>query len=227
MADKFTFRGVGEIQEVEFALARNEWTHQLLTKATGGEFFGLVKEVLEGRAEICRIEQLGSVISEKQILTIDRSKPFDPLEFLGRGWTIWRGPADGNGLEGDEEQNARSLAITKIDLSKIQLVTTLRAGENTVKGEENLRRLREANHTCLDAGIFQTFWNQQELIPQLLKELTNGGITYVFFKGTTLRTPHGSRCVLGFYFRGGGWDWVFRWLGHDWSVYDPSVVLAS
>lgn len=58
MADKFTFSSAGEIQEAEFALARTNWTHALVKKATGGDFFGLVRELVEGRAEICRIERL-------------------------------------------------------------------------------------------------------------------------------------------------------------------------
>lgn len=112
------------------------------------------------------------VVVEPKIIPIDRSTPLNPEKLLGKGWTIWRGPSDGNGLEGEEEQDKRSLAITKLDLSKIQLVTTLRKGENVVNGEENLRRLREANHICLDAGVFQTFWKNQALTKPLFKELT-------------------------------------------------------
>jgi hypothetical protein len=46
------------------------------------------------------------------ILEIDRSTPFNPAKFLGEGWSIWRGPADGDGLSGDEEQDQKSLALT-------------------------------------------------------------------------------------------------------------------
>lgn len=167
------------------------------------------------------------IVGEPKIILIDRSKPFDPSKFLGKGWTIWRGPADGNGLEGEEEQDARSLAITELDLSKVRLVTTFKKGETAVKGEENLCRLREASYICLDAGIFQTFWNQQEPIPRLLKELTNGGYTYVFFKGTILRNPSGRRYVLYLLLVGGGWRWSCSWLDCDWNDVDPSAVLAS
>jgi hypothetical protein len=197
------------------------------------EFLGLQNAVMRNGVEAgrqftgflknrCRL-----IVGEPKIIPIDRSTPFNPETFLGKGWTIWRGPADGNGLEGEEEQDARSLAITELDLSKIQLVTTLREGETVVKGEENLKRLREANYICLDAGIFQTFWNQQELIPQLLKELTNGGITYVFFKGTTLRSSCGLRYALCLYFDEGRWYWDCSWLVRVWDVFNPSVVLAS
>lgn len=81
MVDKFTFSSAGEIQEVEFALARNEWTHPLLKKATGGDFFGMIREVLEGRAEICRIERLtGSAAATSAEYTIDcDAKPLEPI----------------------------------------------------------------------------------------------------------------------------------------------------
>jgi len=62
MSDLFTeFNNSGEIQETEFAFARNKWTHALLKKANSGDFMGLVREVLEGRAEIVRIERLTSI----------------------------------------------------------------------------------------------------------------------------------------------------------------------
>ncbi len=167
------------------------------------------------------------IVGEPKIIPIDRSTPFNPEKLLGKGWTIWRGPADGNGLEGEEEQDQRSLGVTELDLSKIQLVTTPKKGEKVVQGEENLRRLREANHICLDADIFQTFWDQKELIPALFKESTNGSTTFVFFKGTTLRHPSGGRCVLCLYLSGGEWYWNCRWLDGGWLVRNPSAVLAS
>ena len=39
------------------------------------------------------------------ILRIDRSKPsFNPATFIGAGWSMWRGPINGNGLDGEEER---------------------------------------------------------------------------------------------------------------------------
>lgn len=53
--------------------------------------------------------------TRKNILFIDRSIPFNPAKFIGAGWTIWRGPADGDGLSGEEDHDERSLAIMEID----------------------------------------------------------------------------------------------------------------
>ncbi len=61
MPDKFTFTSSGEAQMVEFALDRNRYTHELVKQLATGNFLGLVREVLEGRAQICRVEHLTSV----------------------------------------------------------------------------------------------------------------------------------------------------------------------
>ena len=53
------------------------------------------------------------------LLVVDRTKPFDPSKFIGSGWTIWRGPKDGDGLTGEEAQDARSLKLVEIDFAKV------------------------------------------------------------------------------------------------------------
>ena len=65
------------------------------------------------------------------IVTIDRSRPFNPAEFIGPGWTT-------------EEQDEGSLLLTEIDLTKVRLETCLNSGEQYIKGEEKLRRLKLA-----------------------------------------------------------------------------------
>lgn len=162
------------------------------------------------------------------ILRIDRSTPFDPAKFLGEGWSIWRGPVDGNGLSGDEDQDHRSLILTELDLSKIQLVTCLRGKETSIKGDENLRRLKcKSGHIRMDAKVFQTLWENKDRIPEIWKEKTNGYTTFVFFDGTILRSPDGGRCVLWIYWNDAEWSWYYCWLEHDWYFYNPSAVLAS
>jgi hypothetical protein len=162
-------------------------------------------------------------------LHLDRSKPFNPAEFIGAGWGIWRGLADGNGLEGEEEQDARSLVITEVDLNKVILDATLNAGENYITGEERLRRLEKKVATKMDAAIFQALWNNKHLIPERFKEKTNGNTTYVFVDGTTLRSPDGFRYSLFFAWDAGlrEWSWGCRWLGRDRVVSYPSALLAS
>ncbi len=55
MSDKFTFGSAGEIQEVEFALARAGATHAEVKAMTKGGFFADVLAVIRGGAAIARI----------------------------------------------------------------------------------------------------------------------------------------------------------------------------
>lgn len=169
------------------------------------------------------------IIGEPKVILIDRSEPFDPATFkgLGKGWLIWKGPIDGDGLKGEEEQDARSLALTELDLTKVRFETGLKSGEGSIKGEAKLARLKEAKHVRLDAKVFLTLWENQHLIPLQWKEKTNGNTTYVFFNGTVLRDSNGDRYVLYLFWDVGEWVWNYRWLENDQRVSDPSAVLAS
>jgi hypothetical protein len=163
-----------------------------------------------------------------QILVVDRSKRFDPATFVAPNWSIWKGPADGNGLEGEEDQDQRSLALSQIDLAKVRFDTTLRDGEPSVLGEERLRRLKAMPDIRLDALVFQTFYENPDRIPDSWKRDETGNIRHIYFDGTVLRTPDGYRCVPCLYFFGGRWDWgYFFWLEQRWDALRHSVLLAS
>ena len=167
------------------------------------------------------------VVVQSSVIPINRTTPFNPTKFLGEGWSIWKGPADGDGLSGDEEQDERSLDLTELDISKVQLVTCLHGDEDYIKGEERLKRLKKAKFIRLDAQIFLTLWQNQHLIPESWKEKTNGNTTYIFFDGISLRSPLGDRYSLCLFWRGGEWLWLCFWLGRDRFSDDPSAVLAS
>jgi hypothetical protein len=194
----------------------------------------LQREVIQLSAEDFRQRftaflQNGGRVNVGTILPIPRTQPFNPAEFIGKGWTIWRGPADGNGLEGEEEQDKRSLALTEIDVNSITLDATLNTGEKYITGKERLHRLMAKNAVRMDAGIFQTLWNDKHMIPERLKEKTNGNTTYIFVDGTTLRSPSGYRYSLYFCWDGGGrgWCWYCYWQGFRRNADNPSVLLAS
>ena len=166
------------------------------------------------------------LIGKVETISIDRTTPFNPTEFIGAGWTIWKGPAEGNGLEGEEEQDARSLVLTTLDVTRLRLETTLKGEETSIVGEEKLKRLKAMTDIRLDAGIFQTFWRNQHLIPERFKAKTNGNTTYVFCDGTVLRSPDGDRYVLCFYWRDDAleWDWFYRRLDNHFCAAHPSAV---
>lgn len=167
------------------------------------------------------------IIGEPRILKIDRSQPFDPAIFVGPGWTIWKGLADGNGLEGDEDQDTRSLALTEIDLTKVQFETTLKSKEQYVNGNERQKRLKRAGHIRLDTKVFQMFWENQMFISESWKKMPDGSVRYMCFDGTILRGPGGHRCILYLFFYDDGWYWRVDGLVDDFYVGYPSVVLAS
>ncbi len=154
------------------------------------------------------------VVGEPKVITIDRTSAFDPVAFIGEGWSI-------------VEQDERSLALTEVDLTKVSFETMLKDGEKTVVGEEKLKRLIASGDIRLDAKVFQTLWENQHLIPEAWKQPTNGNTTYVFFDGTVLRRSSGSRYVLYLCWRDGEWDWRCRWLDDVWRAARPSAVLAS
>lgn len=149
-----------------------------------------------------------------KVIPIDRTSAFNPVAFLGEGWSI-------------VEEDERSLKLGEVDLTKVNFETMLKERESSVVGEEKLKRLKDAGHIRLDAKVFQTLWENQHLIPASWKEPTNGNTTYVFFDGTILRGSYGRRCVLYLGWGGGEWGWDDYWLGYEWLASRPSAVLAS
>lgn len=162
-----------------------------------------------------------------RIIQIDRVRTFDPAKFVNKGLTIWRGPVDGEGLKGDEDQDLRALALTEIDLNAVQFDTCLEEGEGLVSGEEKLLRLKAKSSIRLDAGAFQAIWENREMIPDSWKVDATGNTRYIYFDGTVLRSPSGLRYVLYLYFEDGEWYWDYDWLSDGRSSGNPSAVLAS
>jgi len=154
------------------------------------------------------------IVGEPRIILIDRSVPFDPVKFLGQGWTI-------------DEQDERSLTLNQVDLAKIQLEHMLKKDERWIKGEEKLKRLKKAGYVRLDAKVFQILWEDQALIPESWKEKTNGNTTFIFFDGTVFRDPGDYRYVLYLCWRDGRWGWDDDWLERGRGVGSPSAVLVS
>lgn len=156
------------------------------------------------------------IVGEPKVIPIDRTKPFDPVTFLGRGWNI-------------VEEDERSLALNEVDLTHVNFVTMLEGRETSIKGEEKLKRLKKAGHIRLDAKVFQTLWENQHLIPERWKEKTNGNTTFIYFDGTVLQYSNGDRCVLYLCWNAayGQWHWNVPWLGNDFELDNPSAVLAS
>ena len=166
----------------------------------------------------------------EMILTIDRAKPFNPGLFIGSGVKIWKGAADENGLKGEEQQDARSLALAKIDFAKAARFGTCLIGKETViTGENRLLRLceREKEFIRPDAKIGQTLYEEpgQKTLRWLHEKY---GVTWFELPGTELRYSRGHRYFLCLVRSvGGSWGWSCRWLGRDRDAGNPALGFAS
>lgn len=125
-----------------------------------------VLEWLVGDGKSFLIKKLKEVVEEYKNLypeipvlkiKIDRNQPFNPEKFIGQGWTFWKGPANGDGLSGEVEQDARSLAISEIDCSRFIIQTGLEKGETVITGEVKRARLI-LQAIQADAKIAQTLY---------------------------------------------------------------------
>lgn len=167
------------------------------------------------------------VIKGPSALVIDRTRLFDPAKFIGKGSSIWRGSADSNGLEGEEDQDSRSLALTEIDFSKVAFEHFLKEGESSITGEGKLIRMKADPCIRYDAKVGQALFEEKG--QATLRWLYDTyGITWFELAGTVLRGSGGGRYFL-YLDRdvGGSWNWDYRWLGCGRSAGGVSPVSAS
>lgn len=162
-------------------------------------------------------------IESPGILTL---KPFTPEKF---GCTIWKGPANGKGLEGEEEQDQRSLLKTTFDpasITEANLQTGLETGELCISGEIKLARLI-VKAIQADARFAQTLLEEEG--QKTLRFLHDTfGVTWLEFLGTVLRPPLGHRCALCLCRKDvGSWLWNYYWLDLDRNAHNPALGFAS
>ncbi len=165
---------------------------------------------------------------ESRSIQIDRSRPFDPrFIYPPGGITIWKGPKDGGGLCGDEDQDPRAVTISSLDLSKVRLETGLSHEERQISGETRLARLKEKSLIRLDATVAMTLWKNPGLIPEQWKRTVLLHPLMIYFEGTIVRCWNGHRysfCIFWNYIAE-SWCWRMCGLKHDLSFCQPSAVL--
>ncbi len=170
------------------------------------------------------------------ILNIDRSRHLKltytlDLQPVASKSSIWRGSVDGAGLVGEEQQDQRSLLLTKVDFSKVVFELMLKAGETEVSGEVVLERFKESSCIRLDAQIFQALWQdyEQKREKSVLEWLRkNRGVTTgMTFLGTVLLHPSDRRSVLCLFLSSDEeWHWHYYFLDDSWSFrYSPIVLI--
>jgi hypothetical protein len=206
--------------QIMAALATNtDWSKVKFDQA------GLQKNIIRdpiraGQAFVAFLNNGGRVMFEEpKILRINPVAAFHPTEFIGKGWTVWKGPADGDGLSGEEELDTHSSSLNEVDFSRVLFESCLKEGEPSIKGEEKLRRLKATGNIQFGGNVFLSLWfdyiaNRENSCLEWLRR--NRNITYLDFFGFVLRGPDGGRYVLCLYWLDSGWSWNADWLGFDW-----------
>jgi hypothetical protein len=201
---------IGQSHNVISVLANNvDWD-----VLDGNVLQEVVNKPREAGAQFTAFLKNGGQVIVPKVIPIDRSKPFDPETFIGKGWSI-------------VEQDERSLALTEVDLTEVRFETCIKDGVDLVGGEIKLKRLKSAGHIRLDAKVFHVLWENKHIIPESWKMKVNGITRRIFFDGTVFKDPYARRYVLCFYWSKDVWRWHSHWLIHNWDVYTPSVVLTS
>jgi hypothetical protein len=124
------------------------------------------------------------------------------------------------------------LDLSKVNVSAFLFETCLRKDENLLSGQEKLSRLKEKSEFVrFGDNVFLGLWedysaNEENSVLEYLYKTQK--ITNLYFFGTILRSPEGSRHVLSLY-RGSDhrWHWGTRWLGNGWGTGSFSVGCAS
>ena len=158
--------------------------------------------------------------------------PFDPADFIGRDWTVWRGPLDGDGLLGTEEMDSRSMTVPFFDLDSLVFETCLAEDETAITGEEKIDRLKERPELIRLGGDFcRKLWEDYEAKKEdsIVEDLFRSrGISYIDFPGHVLRGLDGYPCIL-YIARGITGEWILGYyaLSLDCIRADKPSVLYS
>ncbi len=128
-------------------------------------------------------------------IAIDRSRPFDAENFIGKGWCT-------------TQEQPHALALTRLDLDALRFEHGLQPGEEHISGEEKLLRFAEKPESGLDVKIGQALYEQEEQTAlNLIAEYHD--ISFLELTGTALVAPDGDRCLVYLARRGLGSEW--RW----------------
>lgn len=174
------------------------------------------------------LETVGTVVAvATNIFRINRSTPFEPVSLLGSGASFWRGPKDGKGLEGEIEQDARSMALSEIDLGKIRFKSYIPEGQSLVSGENRIVAIGNEHDIALDPKIGQDLYEEEgQKALHFLHDTT--GVTWMEFLGQPLRDSDGYRYSLVLYRdHDGSWLRSYGCLDNDRDASYPAAVLSS
>lgn len=199
---------------------RQDWDKgrmQELLDLPPAQFNLLLSVLVNGRREMAARLGPPEPLAIRPPSPIRLQKSFDPAKFIGPGWTIWRGSADGDGTQGEEDQDARSLALTEFDFSTLvasDFMTGLieDSEEKRIEIGEKRNRL-EAKAISPDARFADSLLREDG--QRTLRYISiRFGITEFQCLGTVLRRSDGIRYFLYLYSASGQWDYGYRRESH-------------
>ena len=159
------------------------------------------------------------VVALPTVFKIDRQTPFD----VRRVWADRSFP-----LEVFSE-DPRCSNLNEVDVSRVRLMDTLRAGETFVSWEERFGRHATADYIPLGLNALGFFLENPHFIPNRWLP-HQGGPNIIFFDGTLLVNSRGTdrrKCVCGM-----SWDTEEKaWVSHcfdevEWKM-DPQMWTKS
>lgn len=104
----------------------------------------------------------------------------------------------------------KDVDFVPIGPSELELVPFLKAGENSIDGEEMVRRAREEIRANLGQRYAEYLLEHQQDIPKEFRKY------YIVFTGTVWRSPAGGLRVAYLYWSDEQWVLHFHWLGIAW-----------
>ncbi len=154
------------------------------------------------------------VVEKGPVFVIDRSKLPTVSELLGDEWTLWKGPKEGDGLEGSGEQDSRSISRSEFNFSGMRFVHGFKEGEEAIDGEEKLERIKALPCIRPDFGFgIGLFLEKGQTTLKWLYD--THGLTWLEIPDV-LCHDGGYRYFLILSREGSGaWHWDYRWLRHE------------
>lgn len=84
-----------------------------------------------------------------------------------------------------------------------------------------------AHRKFLGITALKFYWDNQHLIPEEWKDLTDGHATLIFFDGTVLRSAHGSDATWYIHWRNGRWKTGYQAITSGRKARYKSVVIVE
>lgn len=122
--------------------------------------------------------------------------PYYPGQVV-TGWAFWKGPSNGDGLQGDEERDQISLALQQVDFERVEFVGGRAGGTN---GEDRLNYLRKMGRpifgSTVCAGLLEDLRLCQNKADSVLEKIyDHTQLTYIDFPGDVIRTEEADRMI--------------------------------